>query len=150
MDKPALEPEKVQEAIRDEDLAAVREALEDSPLATSLGIEYTAFQPGRAEARLPASPRLTNFLGYAHTGALFALAEQAMAGAANSLGYVGLPLNCEIHFLKGADPGAEVTARARVVDTQGRIARVAVDVEQQGVVVARVTEVVFLRSGSKG
>ncbi|GAB4277617.1 MAG: hypothetical protein Kow0092_33410 [Deferrisomatales bacterium] len=145
--KERLDPETVQEAIRSEDLSALRASLEGSPLARQLGIEFTAFEPGRAEARLPGGDELPNFLGYTHTGALFALAEQVMAAAANSLGYVGLPLNCEMHFLKGADPTKEVTAAARVVDTQGRIARVAVTLTQGDVEVCRVTEMVFLRSG---
>jgi acyl-coenzyme A thioesterase PaaI-like protein len=72
-----------------------------------------------------------------------------MSAAANSLGYVGLPLNCEIHFIKGADPNVEVMAAARVVDTQGRIARVLVELTQGGNEVARVTEMVFLRSSAK-
>ncbi len=146
MTKKREEDQAVQEAIREERLTDVREALEASPLARQLGIEFQEFEPGRASARLPAGPGLRNFLGYTHTGALFALAEQVMAAAANSLGYVGLPLNCEIHFLKGADPAADLTAHARVVDTQGRIARVLVEVGQGGAEVARLTEMVFLRS----
>ncbi len=136
----------MQEAIRSESLKDVRAALEASPLARELGIEFEEFHAGRASARLPAGPKLRNFLGYTHTGALFTLAEQVMAAAANSLGYVGLPLNCEIHFLKGADPSLDLTAHARVVDTQGRIARVLVEVAQDGAEVARLTEMVFLRS----
>jgi len=148
MTKSTAVPEALQNAIRDEDLAGLRAALEDSPLARDLGITFIEFEPGRAAARLPAGPTLRNFLGYVHTGAVFALAEQVMAAAANSLGYVGLPLNCEIHFLKGADPEAELVARARVVDTQGRIARVSVEVLQGETEVAKLTEMVFLRSGS--
>jgi len=140
--------EEVEAAIRTENLALLRSALEQSPLAQSLGIEFTELEPGRAAARLPAGPQLRNFLGYTHTGGLFALAEQVMAAAANSLGYVGLPLNCEIHFLKGADPNVDLEARARVVDTQGRIARLAVEVVQGQTEVAKVTEMVFLRTGN--
>lgn len=138
--------QSAQDAIRAGDLAALRRVLEDSPLARALGIEFTQFEPGRVGARLPPGDSLPNFLGYIHTGAIFALAEQTMAAAANSLGYVGLPLNCEIHFLKGADPAQEVTAAARVVDTQGRIARVSVEVRQGATEIAHVSEMVFLRS----
>lgn len=143
------DPETVQNAIRRDDLTLLRQALESSPLAQALGITFTEILPGRAAARLKPGPLLANFLGYAHTGAIFALAEQVMAAAANSLGHVGLPLNCEIHFLKGAAPDEELSAEARVVDTQGRIARVLVEVSQGGAPVVRLTEMVFLRSGSK-
>jgi uncharacterized protein (TIGR00369 family) len=148
MADPLPSPEAVQQAIREEDLVLLRQALESSPLARSLGVEFTDFKHGLAAARLPASDQLPNFLGYSHTGALFALAEQVMAAAANSLGHVGLPLSCEIHFLKGADPTAALDAEARVVDTQGRIARVLVEISQAGAPIARLTEMVFLRSGA--
>ncbi len=149
MHEAPIDSEAVQEAIRTEDFSSLRRALEESPLAKALGIEYTQFEPGRAAARLPASAQLPNFLGYTHTGALFALAEQVMAASANTLGYVGLPLNCEVHFIKGADPCVEATATARVVDTQGRIARVLVEVLQDGKDLARLTEMVFLRSSAR-
>ncbi|MBI5018530.1 MAG: PaaI family thioesterase [Deltaproteobacteria bacterium] len=142
-------PAAVLEAVAQGDLAALRRALEESPLARHLGITFTELEPGRAAATLPGGPGLPNFLGYAHTGALFALAEQVMAAAANSLGYVGLPLSCEMHFLNAANPAHAVAARAHVVDTQGRIARVLVELAQGDLPVARLTEMVFLRSGAK-
>jgi uncharacterized protein (TIGR00369 family) len=140
----------IREAIARDDLPALRAALEGSPVARQLGIAFTEFHPGRATARMPGSEQLTNFLGFAHTGAIFSLAEQVMAAAANSLGYVGLPLSCEIHFLKGAEPSREITAAAHVVDTQGRIARVQVEIFQDETLVARLSEMVFLRSGVRG
>jgi uncharacterized protein (TIGR00369 family) len=149
MDVIGIDPQAVQEAIVAEDLAGLRKALESSPLARHVGIEFLEFEAGRAVAVLRGAPGLTNFLGYSHTGALFALAEQAMAAAANSLGHVGLPLDCEVRFLKGADPRQDVQATARVVDTQGRIARVSVAVTQGEVAIAQLNETVFLRSGTK-
>jgi len=145
----ATRPDAVTQAIARSDLAALRAALEGSPLAERLGISFTELSPGRARAVLPPGDLLPNFLGYAHTGALFALAEQTLAAAANSLGYVGLPLSCDFHFLKGADPTATVEAEAHVVDTQGRIARVLSELTQGGQPVARLTEMVFLRSGTR-
>jgi len=142
----AREPDAVRNAIKSEDLDALRRALESSPLARVLSIQFTEFEPGRATVRLPGTAQLPNFLGYTHTGALFTLAEQAMAAVANSLGHVGLPLNCDIQFLKAADPAKDVIASARVIDTQGRIARVLVELTQEGEEVAQVTEMVFLRS----
>ena len=68
-----------------------------------------------------------------------------MAAVANSLGHVGLPLNCEIQFLNAADPKKDVIATARVIDTQGRIARVWVELTQDSQTVATVSEMVFLR-----
>jgi 2-dehydropantoate 2-reductase len=143
--KSAKEPEAVREAIKGEDLDALRQAMEASPLARALSIQYTEFEAGRATARLPGTDQLPNFLGYTHTGALFTLAEQTMAAVANSLGFVGLPLNCDIQFLNAADPHQDVIASARVIDTQGRIARVQVELSQNDLSVAKVAEMVFLR-----
>jgi 2-dehydropantoate 2-reductase len=136
----------VRNAIKNEDLVALRRAIELSPLARALSIQFTEFESGRATARLPGTAQLPNFLGYTHTGALFTLAEQAMAAVANSLGYVGLPLNCDIQLLKGADPAKDVIASAHVIDTQGRIARVRVELTQDDQKVMDVSEMVFLRS----
>ena len=144
----ASEPDAVRDAIRDEDLDGLRHALETSPLARVLSIHFTEFEPGRATAKLPGTSQLPNFLGYTHTGALFTLAEQTMAAVANSLGHVGLPLNCDIEFLHAADPAKDVIATARVIDTQGRIARVLVELTQEDQPVAKVSEMVFLRKNN--
>ncbi|PLX40859.1 MAG: hypothetical protein C0608_07830 [Deltaproteobacteria bacterium] len=143
---PANQPEDVKAAIRGEDLSSVKMSIEASPLAKALGIKYTLFEAGRAEAEMPAGPTLPNFLGYSHTGALFTLAEHVMSAAANSIGSLGYPLNCELQFLKAADPALPVKASARVIDTQGRIARVKVELMQGGEEIADVTEMLYLRS----
>jgi len=69
-----------------------------------------------------------------------------MAAVANSWGNVGLPLNCDVQFLSAAYPSRDVTSTARVIDTQGRIARVQVDLTQEDKAVAKVSEMVFLRN----
>jgi uncharacterized protein (TIGR00369 family) len=139
------ESKAVRDAIKTEDLEALRRAIEASPLARALSIQFTKFEAGSATARLPGTAQLPNFLGYTHTGALFTLAEQTMAAVANSLGHVGLPLNCDVQFLNAADPTKDVIASARVIDTQGRIARVQVELTQDDQRVAEVSEMVFLR-----
>lgn len=78
----AEEPGSVHDAIKDEDLEALQNAMEASPLARALSIQFTEFEAGRATARLPGTSQLPNFLGYTHTGALFTLAEQTMAAVA--------------------------------------------------------------------
>ena len=144
--KSSNESKAVRTAIKREDLEALRRAIEASPLARALSIQFTKFEAGYAIARLPGTAQLPNFLGYTHTGALFTLAEQTMAAAANSLGHVGLPLNCDVQFLNAADPTQDVIAAARVIDTQGRIARVQVKLTQDNQTVAEVSEMVFLRN----
>ncbi len=72
-----------------------------------------------------------------------------MAAVANSLGHIGLPLNCDVQFLNAADPTKDVIASARVIDTQGRIARVQVELTQDNQTVAEVSEMVFLRGNKK-
>jgi 2-dehydropantoate 2-reductase len=139
------ESKPVQDAIKNGDLEGLRQAIEASPLARALSIQFTKFEAGRATARLPGTTQLPNFLGYTHTGALFTLAEQTMAAVANSLGHVGLPLNCDVQFLNAADPAKDVIASARVIDTQGRIARVQVELTQDNQTIAEVSEMVFLR-----
>ncbi|CAB1071124.1 2-dehydropantoate 2-reductase (EC [Olavius algarvensis Delta 1 endosymbiont] len=140
------ESQAVRTAIKQEGLEGLRRAVEASPLARALSIQFTQFEAGRATARMPGTPQLPNFLGYTHTGALFTLAEQTMAAVANSLGHIGLPLNCDVQFISAANPAKDVIAEARVIDTQGRIARVQVELTQDGETVAEVSEMVFLRN----
>ena len=144
--KSSSESKAVRNAIKREDLEGLRQTMEASPLARTLSIRFTKFEAGRATALLPGSEQLPNFLGYTHTGALFTLAEQTMAAVANSLGHVGLPLNCDVQFINAADPTKDVIASARVIDTQGRIARVQVELNQDDQTVAEVSEMVFLRN----
>jgi 2-dehydropantoate 2-reductase len=132
--KSSNESKTVRNAIKREDLEALRRAIEASPLARALSIQFTKFEAGRATARLPGTAQLPNFLGYTHTA------------VANSLGHVGLPLNCDVQFLNAADPTKDVIASARVIDTQGRIARVQVELTQDNKTVAEVSEMVFLRN----
>jgi acyl-coenzyme A thioesterase PaaI-like protein len=135
-------------ALGRDDLAHLRAALEAAPLARALGIEYTDLRPGHAAATLSPGGLLPDYRRRAHAGALFTLAEQTMNAAANSLGKLGVPLSCEIDFLVGALPDAAISAHAWVVDTQDHIARVVVELSQQGAPVARLTERVFLRPGT--
>jgi uncharacterized protein (TIGR00369 family) len=141
----SLHRENVEAAIENDDIGNLRRALETSPLAEALGIAFTELRPGHATATLRPGALLVDFRSRVHTGAVFALAEQTMSAAANSLGHVGLPLSCEIEYLEGAAPDAELSADAHVVDTQNHIARVVVEVSQSGTPVARLTEKVYLR-----
>jgi len=140
------ESKTVRNAIKSEDLDVLQKAMEASPLARALSIQFVEFEAGQALTRLPGTTQLPNFLGYTHTGALFTLAEQTMAAAANSLGHVGLPLNCDVQFMNAADPTKDVMASAQVIDTQGRIARVHVELTQGDQTIAEVSEMVFLRN----
>ena len=67
------------------------------------------------------------------------------SAAASTACASGLPLNADIQFLNAADPAKDVIATARVIDTQGRIARVQVEMTQEDQTVAEVSEMVFLR-----
>jgi uncharacterized protein (TIGR00369 family) len=138
------QPEIVRSSIKSSDLDTLRRSLEATPLARSLSIQFIEFEAGRTTARLPGTKQLPNFLGYTHTGALFTLAEQCMAAVANSLGSVGLPLSCNIQFVKAADPAKDVVASARMLDIQGRIGRIHVEMTQGEDKVVEVSEMVFL------
>ena len=80
------ESKTVRNPIINADRPALRRDIEAFPLARDLSINFKEFEAGRATARLQGTTQLPNFFCYSHVGALFTLAEQIMAEAANSLG----------------------------------------------------------------
>ena len=64
------------------DLTDLRDGLNAAvPFNRHLGIELTALEPGRCEARLPDRPEQHNHIHSQHAGALFTLADAASGGA---------------------------------------------------------------------
>jgi len=64
------------------DLTDLRDGLNAAvPFNRHLGIELTALEPGRCEARLPDRAEQHNHIHSQHAGALFTLADAASGGA---------------------------------------------------------------------
>jgi acyl-CoA thioesterase len=77
-----------------------------------LGIEVVEVGEGRARVELTAGRRHTNFLGLVHGGAVFSLADAALAAASNAGDGTAVASVVTIHLLRACHPGDRLLASA--------------------------------------
>ncbi|WP_322766814.1 hotdog fold thioesterase [Frankia sp. Cr1] len=77
-----------------------------------VGLRTIEAQPGRAVVALDVSSCHLNHVGIAHGGAIFSLADQAVALAANLHGEIAVVSNATIHLLRPARAGDRLVATA--------------------------------------
>jgi acyl-CoA thioesterase len=113
-----------------------------------LGAKLVEWDGGRAVFRLAPEPRHLNFVGSVHGGALFSLADSALAVASNSWGRVCVALTVETQFLS-ASTGDVLVATAVERSRTRRTAAYAIDVtsEDNGVLRAAFQAMAF-RTGA--
>lgn len=99
--------------------------------ATEAGIELIEIQKGYAKAKLVVEPRHLNAGNTTQGGAIFTLADLALAAAANSHGTLALSTTSNITFLRGSGPGDTLIAEARERYTGRRTGHYQVDVINQ-------------------
>jgi acyl-CoA thioesterase len=86
------------------------QALGGCPYARLLGMEIVETWPGGARVVMDTTGK-ENFLGVAHGGAIFSLADQAFAAAANRDGILQVAVSVHIHYLSPAKGKLEAVAR---------------------------------------
>ena len=82
------------------------------PYSDSLGIEVLEAGTGRARAAMTAGVEHTNFLGIVHGGAVFSLADAALAAASNSFDHTAVATTVTVHLLRACRPGDRLVAEA--------------------------------------
>lgn len=82
-----------------------RAILNDRFCMETVGIELVAVRPGWAQARLAVGPQHLNGLGIVQGGAIFTLADLALAAAANSHGIAAVSVNAGITYAKAVAKG---------------------------------------------
>jgi acyl-CoA thioesterase len=87
-----------------------------------LGMELVEVGDGRARVGLTAGERHTNFLGLVHGGAVFSLADAALAAASNSGEGTAVASVVTIHLLRACRPGDRLLAEAAPEHRGGRLA----------------------------
>ena len=102
-------------------------ALEADAFGQLLGLELVEVDDGHARVTLQAGERHTNFLGLVHGGAVFSLADAALAAASNSSpDQSGRPNTAlasvvTIHLLRACRPGDRLLAEAVPEHQGGRL-----------------------------
>jgi acyl-CoA thioesterase len=85
-------------------------ALGACPFAHLLGMEIVETWPGGARVVMDTTGK-ENFLGVAHGGAIFSLADQAFAAAANREGILQVAVSVHIQYFSPAKGRLEAVAR---------------------------------------
>jgi acyl-CoA thioesterase len=114
-------------------------------LAQLLGFEVVQQGPGVASVRATVGPEHVNMHGTVHGGFVFALADEALAVAANSHGPQAVALVASIHFTRPARKGDVLVADAREVSLGRTTATYEVGVACEGRPVALFTGTVHRR-----
>ena len=124
--------------------SALYTTLKDDAFARFLGATLEEVEPGYARMTLLVRPELAGPQGVTHGGAVFALAEAALAAATHAYNRVHLALNVNITFHSATRPGDTLTAEVQEQRAGGRTAAYAIIVtDQQGTLVATSQAVVY-------
>ena len=102
-------------------LAYARQVVGADPMASFLGIRVEDVAEARAVVSLEPGPQHLNGLGRVHGSAIYALVDQAVAVAANTLEGSAVIFESKVNFLSGAAPAARLTATAQPLDQKRKL-----------------------------
>jgi acyl-CoA thioesterase len=112
-----------------------------------LGIEVLEADVGRSVLRMPIRADMVNGFGTLHGGALFSLADSALAFATNACGQLSVAVECSIGYPVASRPGDVLVATAVEQSTTNRLAFCDVTVRnQQDVIVGHFRGTVYRTS----
>ena len=113
--------------------------------ARSLGIEIVEASLGRAVSRVRLEERHINFIGVAHGGLVFTLADAAMGYASNSQGILSPSIDSHILYSLPARAGDVLTATAVEIARTSRLSNYRIDVLRgDGKLVAAMTGTTYI------
>ncbi len=98
-------------------------------LGKLLGVQLVEVGEGRAYAELKVGREHLNAAGVAHGGAIFTLADIALAAAANSYGNVTLLTNGNIQVFHATKEGDTLCAKATEISASRRLAHYRIEVK---------------------
>ncbi len=121
-----------------------KEFFKNDLFATGVGIELLEIREGYGKASLVIGPQHLNAGGNTQGGAVFTLADLALAAASNSHGKLAVSLSSSITFLRGSGVGDTLIAEARERYTGRSTGYYQIDVtNQEGVLIASFESSVF-------
>lgn len=120
--------------------------VENDLFARHVGIEIIEVAPGSASARLEIQKHHLNGVGLTQGGVVFTLADLVFAAASNSYGPVAVAINASISFLKATSTGAVLTAEAKEVSRNRKLASYTIHVtDETGDLVAVFQGMVYIK-----
>lgn len=108
-----------------------QEFFRNDRFASQAGVELIAIEKGYAKTRLVVGTQHLNAGNTTQGGAIFTLADLALAAASNSHGTLALSLTSNITFLRVSGPGDILTAEAHERYTGKTTGHYQVDVTNQ-------------------
>jgi acyl-CoA thioesterase len=91
------------------------------PFASFTGIYVDDVKSGYAKCSLTILPQHLNAIDRAHGAIIYALADQALAVASNSTGFISLATNMNINYLASARDGERIFSEARPLNIGKKI-----------------------------
>jgi acyl-CoA thioesterase len=96
--------------------------VENDLFARHVGIEFIEAAQGSAKARLKIQKHHLNGMELTQGGVVFTLADLVFAAASNSYGPDAVAINANISFVKASTEGAVLTAEAKEVSRDAKLA----------------------------
>lgn len=110
------------------------------------GMKITELRDGYAQAEMDLQPYHLNGAKTVHGGALFTLADFAIAAASNSMGQLALSINSSISIFRGANQG-KLIAESREVSKSPKLASFEVSIRnEEGDLLATFQGMVYRKS----
>lgn len=124
-----------------------QEFFKNDLFATNAGIELIEISEGHSKARLEVKEEHLNAGNRTQGGAIFTLADLALAAASNSHGTLAFSLSSNITFLRASGPGDILVAEARERYTGRSTGYYQIDVtNQNGELIATFESSVFRKN----
>lgn len=121
-----------------------QEFFRNDRFAAEAGVELIEISKGYGKAKMTVGERHLNAGNTTQGGAVFTLADLALAAAANSHGTLALSVTSNITFLRGSYPGDTLYAEARERYTGRSTGHYQVDVtNQKGILIATFEATVY-------
>lgn len=125
-------------------MMTLHEFLQKDEFARNTGIRLLEVKEGYSKASMEVTRYHMNAGGTTQGGAIFTLADFALAAAANSHGKLSLTLTSGIHFFRTSGPGDVLTAQAREKFIHKRTSFYQVDVtNQEGELIASLESTMY-------
>jgi acyl-CoA thioesterase len=120
---------------------------EKDTFAHKLGIEILEAAGGCSKVTMPLGADTANALGNVHGGAIFSLADMALATAANSEGVVSVAIEANIHYMAPCVSEGRLYAAARKIHETRRLGYFHVEIYQEEGKPIAVSQAMVYRKG---
>ena len=115
----------------------IKEFFKRDKFAKLCSIKLVEISPGSAKAEMVVKKEHLNGLNTVHGGAIFTLADEAFAAAANSYGQVTVAINVSITYMTAITSG-KITAVAREISRNPKLSTYTIDIYNESGEVAAV------------